>query len=105
MVWSILSGLAAVGTIMLVLWGYPVVAVIPALVGVFLSLFGSQRVKARRQEEFRVRFRSVEQIRATHDLSGFHRLRDQAGEVAAVRAVRKEFPGISLVDAVALVRS
>jgi hypothetical protein len=46
----------------------------------------------------------LDRIRATQDLTPFHHIRDESGEVVAVRAVRAAFPGISLTDAVDLVR-
>ncbi|MBA8824310.1 hypothetical protein FHX42_001657 [Saccharopolyspora lacisalsi] len=105
MVWAALSGLTAVGALALVLSDHSMMASAAPLVIVLFSLFSSRQAKLRRQRGFRARFHSVEQIRDTHDLSRFHRLRDEVGEVTATRESRKEFPGISLVDAVTLVRN
>ncbi|SHG25383.1 hypothetical protein [Streptoalloteichus hindustanus] len=105
MVWSILSGLVAVGAVVLVLLGHPLVASVMALVGMILAVVAGERRKAQLRAEFRDRYRSVEEILRTHDLSEIHQLRDESGEVVAVRAVRRQFRGISLQDATTLVRS
>lgn len=105
MVWTVLSVMLSGGAIVLVLAGQPLPATALVLAAIVLAVVSGRRTKARREAEFRSRFHSVERIRQTHDLSGFHRIRDEVSEVAAVRAVRKEFPGISLADAVALVRT
>jgi hypothetical protein len=105
MVWTVVSLVLSGSAIVLVLAGQWLPASALLLVAVAVSVVGGRRAKARREADFRARFHSVERIRQTHDLSGFHRIRDDSGEVAAVRAVRKEFPGISLTDAVALVRT
>lgn len=103
--WTVLSVVLSAGAIVLVLVGQWLPATVLVLAAVVVGVVGGRRAKARREADFRARFHSVERIRETHDLSGFHRIRDESGEVAAVRAVRKEFPGISLTDAAALVRA
>jgi len=103
--WTFLSVALSAVAIVLALAGQWLPATALVLAAVVVSLVGGQRAKARREADFRARFQSVERIRETHDLSGFRQIRDESGEVAAVRAVRKEFPGISLADAVALVRA
>jgi CHASE2 domain-containing sensor protein len=105
MMWTVLSVVLSAGAIVLVLVGQWLPATVLVLAAVVVGVVGGRRAKARREADFRARFHSVERIRETHDLSGFHRIRDESGEVAAVRAVRKEFPGISLTDAAALVRA
>lgn len=104
MLWPILSALTAIITIALVLTGNTLLAAGVALVGIVLGAVGANREKVRREQRFRDRFHSVERIRETHDLSDIRRLRDESGPVVAVRAVRREFPGISLTDATDLVR-
>ncbi len=104
MVLAVLGWLMAMGTVVLALSGHSAMVSVTAPASVVLFLASSRQVKIRRQREFRARFHSAERIRDAHDLSRFHRLRDEAGEVTATRELRKEFPGISLVDAVALVR-
>lgn len=105
MVWTVVSVVLSASAIVLVLAGQSLPAVALVLAAIVVGVVGGRRAKARREAAFLARFESVERIRQTHDLSGFHRIRDEVGEVEAVRAVRKEFPGISLVDAVALVRA
>lgn len=105
MSWTFLSIALSAAALVLMAMGQPLLASFVVAAALVVALVGGQRKKARREAEFRARFHSAERIRQTHDLSGFHRIRDEAGEVAAVRAVRKEFPGITLPDAVRLVRT
>ncbi|BCB75945.1 hypothetical protein GCM10022251_55270 [Phytohabitans flavus] len=105
MILTAASVVLAAGAIVLIFVGQWLPASALLFVATVTALVGSHRTKTRREAEFRSRFHSVERIRETHDLSGFQRIREQAGELAAVRAVRKEFPGISLTDAVLLIRT
>ncbi|MGO1053102.1 hypothetical protein [Crossiella sp. CA198] len=104
MMWTILSAITAVITLVLVLTDNSTLAIGVALLGLVVAIYGSNREKSRREQQFRDQFHSAARIRETHDLSHIRLLRDDS-EIVAVRAVRREFPGISLSDAVGLVRN
>jgi hypothetical protein len=105
MVWSILTGAAVVASIVLSVAGVTWPAIILAMVSAVLAVHADHRAKVRRRNRFLAEYGSVERIRQTHDLTGVHQTRDKQGEIAAVRAVRKQFPGIRLAEAVSLVRA
>ncbi|MBP2473728.1 hypothetical protein JOF53_002600 [Crossiella equi] len=103
--WNVISGVLAVVAIALLVFGQSGTATALLLVAVVMSMIGSYQATKKREREFRARFHSVERILETHDLDEVKELRAERGEVVAVRAVRRHFPGISLTDAVALVRA
>ncbi len=64
-------------------------------------------IRAKRQREYRVYEgkygASLEQVRSTIDIAAVRRIREEKGDIKAIRAVRRQAPGVPLKDAVKLV--
>jgi L-lactate permease len=103
--WSILLAATVIATIVLSVAGMDWPAIVLALVSVVLAAGATREAKVRRRNTFLAQYGSVEHIRRTADLTSVHQIRDKHGEVAAVRAVRKQFPGMLLTEAISLVRA
>ncbi|MCP3800794.1 hypothetical protein NLX83_16125 [Allokutzneria sp. A3M-2-11 16] len=104
LLWMINIGLVAVVLALLVL-DYPLAATFAALASVVFSAYVSTVDRKRRRAEFVAEHTSVDHILETSDLSRFREIRDGAGQIRAVREVRRAYPGMDLAEAVKLVEN
>ncbi|GAA4594780.1 hypothetical protein BJY16_001434 [Actinoplanes octamycinicus] len=82
-------------------------AAIAAVVAGVVLLGGyafTEAVLKNRRQSFRARFGSFNDFRDAVDQDRFRAIRDTEGETKAIRALRQEFPGVPLDEAVRLIR-
>ncbi|SCK33049.1 hypothetical protein [Streptomyces sp. WMMB 322] len=72
---------------------------------VFMAAVVDIATRNKRRNAARRNATSIEEARGRIDAAEVRALKDKSGEVRAVKAVRSQVPGLSLTDAVQLVRS
>ncbi|MFC4494152.1 hypothetical protein ACFPA8_08395 [Streptomyces ovatisporus] len=72
---------------------------------VILAAITDATIRHKRQARQKQRFPSVDAIRRHVDSDALRQVRDQKGEVPAVKELRKQVPEVSLADAVKVIRS
>lgn len=84
--------------------GYTTAAFIIGAVALIAVGVSGMVVNRTRQHSFEQRYGSLEQFGAGIDRSGLRALRDSDGEVAAIRALRRDHPELSLSQSAEVVR-
>jgi hypothetical protein len=84
--------------------GWPTLGALIAIVTLIVVVPVNMLAAQRRKQDFEQRYGSLDAFRAGLDQDGFRTLRETEGQVAAIRALRRDHPDLTLSQSVEIVQ-
>lgn len=69
------------------------------------EIYATERKRREKRESFIRKFGSVDELRQVIDEPGLRRIRDEGGQLKAVREIKRQYPGIPIDMAATLVKA